>query len=143
VSARVPGISFAEWGPGDNGMWLGYANNHDEPYPADMWAVFTDQYLPEDPAVKLLFQHGDIKLKRALKDAFSAGRLLGEQHAGKIRQLKLRFISHLAQLFRDINRKATKLSKWFTLRQMLSGSSNSSIMRYRKMAFCFWGVPNR
>lgn len=32
-SLRVPGIAFAEWGPGDMGMSFGYPNNHDEPYP--------------------------------------------------------------------------------------------------------------
>ena len=35
-SAKVPGISFAEWGPGDMGMSLGYADAHDPPYPMDM-----------------------------------------------------------------------------------------------------------
>ena len=35
-SARVPGISFAEWGPGDMGMSLGYLDAHDPPYPMDM-----------------------------------------------------------------------------------------------------------
>jgi 4-hydroxy-2-oxoheptanedioate aldolase len=38
-SAKVPGIGFAEWGPGDNAMALGYPNRHDPPYPDDMWAV--------------------------------------------------------------------------------------------------------
>jgi 4-hydroxy-2-oxoheptanedioate aldolase len=37
--AAVPGIAFAEWGPGDMGMSLGYPDNHDEPYPADMLAA--------------------------------------------------------------------------------------------------------
>lgn len=36
ASTRVPGISFAEWGPGDMGMSLGFADNHDEPYPPEM-----------------------------------------------------------------------------------------------------------
>ena len=34
--AAVPGISFAEWGPGDMGMSLGHADAHDPPYPPDM-----------------------------------------------------------------------------------------------------------
>ena len=38
-TARVPGISFAEWGPGDMGMSLGYADAHDPPYPPDMVAA--------------------------------------------------------------------------------------------------------
>src|SRR5947209_5967531 len=36
LSLRVPGISFAEWGPGDMGMSLGFPDNHDEPYPPAM-----------------------------------------------------------------------------------------------------------
>lgn len=36
ASLKVPGISFAEWGPGDMGMSLGYPDNHDEPYPPEM-----------------------------------------------------------------------------------------------------------
>jgi 4-hydroxy-2-oxoheptanedioate aldolase len=36
ISAAVPGIAFAEWGPGDMGMSLGFPNNHDEPFPDAM-----------------------------------------------------------------------------------------------------------
>jgi 4-hydroxy-2-oxoheptanedioate aldolase len=35
-TTRVPGIAFAEWGPGDMGMSMGYPDQHDEPYPSDM-----------------------------------------------------------------------------------------------------------
>jgi 4-hydroxy-2-oxoheptanedioate aldolase len=35
-SLRVPGIAFAEWGPGDMAMSLGYPWNFDPPYPAPM-----------------------------------------------------------------------------------------------------------
>jgi 4-hydroxy-2-oxoheptanedioate aldolase len=34
--AAVPGIGFAEWGPGDMGLSFGYADAHDPPYPAEM-----------------------------------------------------------------------------------------------------------
>lgn len=34
--ARVPGIAFAEWGPGDMGMSYGYPDAHDPPYPPEM-----------------------------------------------------------------------------------------------------------
>ncbi len=34
ASLRVPGIAFAEWGPGDMAMSFGFADNHDEPFPA-------------------------------------------------------------------------------------------------------------
>jgi 4-hydroxy-2-oxoheptanedioate aldolase len=37
--AADPGISFAEWGPGDMGMSLGLPDAHDPPYPAQMMAA--------------------------------------------------------------------------------------------------------
>jgi 4-hydroxy-2-oxoheptanedioate aldolase len=36
ASLKVPGIAFAEWGPGDMGMSLGFPDNHDEPFPPAM-----------------------------------------------------------------------------------------------------------
>jgi 4-hydroxy-2-oxoheptanedioate aldolase len=39
ASVAVPGISFAEWGPGDMGLSMGHATQHDPPYPADMLAA--------------------------------------------------------------------------------------------------------
>jgi 4-hydroxy-2-oxoheptanedioate aldolase len=38
-TTRIPGIAFAEWGPGDMGMSMGYPDQHDEPYPAEMQAA--------------------------------------------------------------------------------------------------------
>ncbi|MGI9147397.1 MAG: aldolase/citrate lyase family protein [Chloroflexota bacterium] len=35
-TAAVPGIAFAEWGPGDMGMSLGLSDAHDPPYPPQM-----------------------------------------------------------------------------------------------------------
>ena len=32
-STRIPGVAFAEWGPGDMGMSLVYRDAHDPPYP--------------------------------------------------------------------------------------------------------------
>jgi 4-hydroxy-2-oxoheptanedioate aldolase len=34
--AAVPGIAFAEWGPGDMGMSMGFPDAHDPPYPPQM-----------------------------------------------------------------------------------------------------------
>jgi len=34
--AAVPGIGYAEWGPGDMGMSFDHADAHDPPYPQDM-----------------------------------------------------------------------------------------------------------
>ena len=39
ASAGVPGIAFAEWGPGDMGMSLGHPDAHDPPFPAEMVAA--------------------------------------------------------------------------------------------------------
>jgi 4-hydroxy-2-oxoheptanedioate aldolase len=39
ATTRMPGIAFAEWGPGDMGMSMGYPDRHDEPYPAEMVAA--------------------------------------------------------------------------------------------------------
>jgi 4-hydroxy-2-oxoheptanedioate aldolase len=36
---QVPGIAFAEWGPGDMGMSLGFPDAHDPPYPPEMQAA--------------------------------------------------------------------------------------------------------
>lgn len=38
-TTRVPGLAFAEWGPGDLGMSMGYPDQHDEPYPPEMRAA--------------------------------------------------------------------------------------------------------
>ena len=35
----VPGVAYAEWGPGDMGMSFGYPTNHDPPYPPEMDVV--------------------------------------------------------------------------------------------------------
>ncbi len=37
ATAAVPGLGFAEWGPGDMGLSFGYIDNHDPPYPTEMW----------------------------------------------------------------------------------------------------------
>jgi 4-hydroxy-2-oxoheptanedioate aldolase len=35
-TTKVPGIGFAEWGPGDMGWSLGFLGRHDAPYPPEM-----------------------------------------------------------------------------------------------------------
>jgi 4-hydroxy-2-oxoheptanedioate aldolase len=37
VTTRVPGIAFAEWGPGDMSMSMGYKNAPGEPWPDELW----------------------------------------------------------------------------------------------------------
>ncbi len=39
ASTKIPGIGFAEWGPGDMGMSFGYPDRHDPPYPKEMAAA--------------------------------------------------------------------------------------------------------
>lgn len=39
ASTAVPGICFAEWGPGDMGMSFGHRDAHDPPYPPELTAV--------------------------------------------------------------------------------------------------------
>lgn len=39
ATTAVPGIAFAEWGPGDMGMSLGFPDAHDPPYPTEMLAA--------------------------------------------------------------------------------------------------------
>jgi 4-hydroxy-2-oxoheptanedioate aldolase len=41
ASVAVPGLAFAEWGPGDMGMAFGYKDAHDPPYPPEMTAART------------------------------------------------------------------------------------------------------
>jgi 4-hydroxy-2-oxoheptanedioate aldolase len=62
ASLAAPGISFAEWGPGDMGLSMGHPTQHDPPYPPDMLAArarvlaacraagiaFLDQVTPEN-----------------------------------------------------------------------------------------------
>jgi 4-hydroxy-2-oxoheptanedioate aldolase len=39
ASAAVPGLAFAEWGPGDMGMSFGHKDAHDPPYAPEMTAA--------------------------------------------------------------------------------------------------------
>ena len=39
VTTHVPGVAFAEWGPGDMSMSLGYENRPEPPFPEDMKAA--------------------------------------------------------------------------------------------------------
>ncbi len=52
--AAVPGIAFAEWGPGDMGMSLGLPDAHDPPYPSEMVAA-RNKVLAACKANKLAF----------------------------------------------------------------------------------------
>lgn len=67
ASVAVPGISFAEWGPGDMGLSMGHPTQHDPPYPPDMLQArsrvqaacraagiaFLDQVTPENVVAQI------------------------------------------------------------------------------------------
>ena len=57
LSATVPGIAFAEWGPGDMGMSLGHPDAHDPPYPEDMQQA-RGRVMEACKAAGLNFLHG-------------------------------------------------------------------------------------
>ena len=57
ASAAVPGIAFAEWGPGDMGMSLGHADAHDPPFPPEMSAARSRVKAACD-AAKVFFLNG-------------------------------------------------------------------------------------
>lgn len=52
--SKIPGIAFAEWGPGDMGMSLGFPDRHDPPYPPEMQQART-RVLAACKASKLAF----------------------------------------------------------------------------------------
>jgi 4-hydroxy-2-oxoheptanedioate aldolase len=92
TTTKVPGISFAEWGPGDNAMAMGYPNQHDPPYPPDMWAVrqrvlaackatnlfFLELVTPEDVVQKI----GEGVMIGAGRQAGPAAEI-GRRHTGR------------------------------------------------------------
>src|SRR5919199_343229 len=53
-TTAVPGIAFAEWGPGDMGMSLGFPDAHDPPYPPEMLAA-REKVLAASKANRLAF----------------------------------------------------------------------------------------
>ena len=92
TTTKIPGIAFAEWGPGDNAMALGYPNRHDPPYPTDMLAVrervlaackaanlfFLEMVTPEDVVEKI----GQGVMIGAGKQAGTAAEI-GRRHTGR------------------------------------------------------------
>lgn len=92
ATTRVPGIAFAEWGPGDNAMALGFPNRHDPPYPPEMLAVrervlaackaaglfFLEMVTPDDVVEKL----GQGVMIGAGKQARAAAEI-GRPHSGR------------------------------------------------------------
>jgi 4-hydroxy-2-oxoheptanedioate aldolase len=91
-TTRVPGVAFAEWGPGDMGMSMGYPDRHDEPYPEDMLAArsrvlaackaanlaFLNQVYPHD-VVERIEEGVRIGAGHAAREASEVGR----RHTGR------------------------------------------------------------
>ncbi len=92
-TTRVPGLAFAEWGPGDMGMSMGYPDQHDEPYPAEMQAArvrvmaackaaglaFLEQVTPENVTRRL----GEGVMIGCGPDAREAAEI-GRTHTGRV-----------------------------------------------------------
>ena len=90
ASLAVPGIAFAEWGPGDMGMCFGHKDAHDPPYPPEMAAArarvkaaceragvaFMDIVRPEDVARQL---DEGVRVGAASAEAAEVGR----RHSGR------------------------------------------------------------
>ncbi|MCP5113382.1 MAG: hypothetical protein GY953_21320 [bacterium] len=91
ASAKVPGIGFAEWGPGDMGYSFGLLDAHDPPYPPQMKAART-RVLAATKAAKIAFLDGvnADNMEERLADGVmicAGGR---PEIADKIRRLKKR-----------------------------------------------------
>lgn len=90
ASAAVPGIAFAEWGPGDMGMAFGHKDAHDPPYPPEMAAArarvkaacdraglaFLEMVRPDDVVEQL---DAGVKIGAATPEAAEIGR----RHTGR------------------------------------------------------------
>ena len=85
ASAAVPGLGFAEWGPGDMGMSFGYRDAHDPPYPPEMAAArarvktaceraglaFLEMVRPDNVVAQL---DGGVRIGAATREAAEIGR---------------------------------------------------------------------
>lgn len=85
ASAAVPGLAFAEWGPGDMGMSFGHEDAHDPPYPPEMMAArgrvkaacdraglaFLEMVRPENVVAQL---DAGVRIGAATKEAAEIGR---------------------------------------------------------------------
>src|SRR5438132_1604782 len=83
--AAVPGIAFAEWGPGDMGMSLGLPDAHDPPYPPEMLAA-RNKVLAACKANKLAFL--EQVTPENVVDQIAAGVMVGAgKHAAESAQI--------------------------------------------------------
>jgi len=73
-TTQVPGLAFAEWGPGDLGMSMGYPDQHDEPYPFEMRAART-RIMGACKAAGLAFQ--DLVAPENVIDRLDEGVMIG------------------------------------------------------------------
>ncbi len=85
ASMAIPGIAFAEWGPGDMGMSFGHKDAHDPPYPPDMFAArarvkgacdqagvaFLEMVQPDDVTDQI---DAGVKIGAATEEAATIGR---------------------------------------------------------------------
>ena len=87
----MPGIAFAEWGPGDMGMSLGLPDAHDPPYPPEMLAA-RNKVLAACKANKLAFL--EQVTPENVVDQIAAGVMVGAgKQAAEAAQIGLRHTS--------------------------------------------------
>ncbi|MGI9334727.1 MAG: aldolase/citrate lyase family protein [Gammaproteobacteria bacterium] len=91
TTAAVPGLAFAEWGPGDMGMSYGYPDAHDPPYPEPLerarhlvkaacddaglyfLSAWNDPEMDEQTRLKYLFDWGAMIISGASAQMKAAG----------------------------------------------------------------------
>jgi 4-hydroxy-2-oxoheptanedioate aldolase len=89
ATTAVPGIAFAEWGPGDMGMSLGLPDAHDPPYPPEMRAA-RDRVLAACKANKLAFL--EQVTPENIVDQIGAGVMVGAgKHAAAAAEIGRRY----------------------------------------------------
>lgn len=90
ASLALPGVAFAEWGPGDMGMAFGHPDAHDPPYPPEMFAArarvmracehagvaFLETVRPDDVIVQI---ESGVRIGAATEEAAEIGR----RHTGR------------------------------------------------------------
>jgi 4-hydroxy-2-oxoheptanedioate aldolase len=88
---KVPGLAYAEWGPGDMGMSMGYPDRHDPPYPIEMLlAEKRVENACRKNQLYFLNQVNEVEPEKLTIDRDMIGKAKDSDTANKIRQLTLR-----------------------------------------------------
>jgi 4-hydroxy-2-oxoheptanedioate aldolase len=87
----VPGLAYAEWGPGDMGMSMGYPEQHDPPYPDEM--LLAEAKVEKACRANGLFflnQVNEVETKKSISDRVMICKPRNAEIADKIRLLTSR-----------------------------------------------------